>query len=110
MAAPIPPYPQGRSLLAGKTVVVTAAAGTGIGFSAAKRAVEEGATVLMSDFTNAVWAKRPTGSPPNAASAPQPFVCDVTSQDQVDAPSRCRAGRAGPCRCADQQCGAWRRG
>ena len=37
-----PVYPAGRSLLAGKTVLVTAAAGTGIGFATAKRCVEEG--------------------------------------------------------------------
>jgi 3-oxoacyl-[acyl-carrier protein] reductase len=48
---PIPPvYPPGRNLLAGKTVLVTAAAGTGIGFATAKRAVEEGARVVVSDI------------------------------------------------------------
>ncbi|MBC7493291.1 MAG: short chain dehydrogenase, partial [Novosphingobium sp.] len=41
----LPTYPPPRDLLKGKTVVVTAAAGTGIGFSAAKRAAEEGATL-----------------------------------------------------------------
>ena len=46
----IPAYPEPRGLLKGKTVVVTAAAGTGIGFAVAKRAAEEGATVLISDF------------------------------------------------------------
>ena len=45
-----PPYPPGRGLLAGKTVLVTAAAGTGIGFATAKRAVEEGARVVVSDI------------------------------------------------------------
>ena len=40
----------GHGLLAGKTVVVTAAAGTGIGFSSARRALLEGADVLVSDF------------------------------------------------------------
>ena len=45
-----PTYPEPRGLLKGKTVVITAAAGTGIGFSAAKRATEEGAEVLISDF------------------------------------------------------------
>jgi len=45
----IPPYPPGRQLLAGKTVLITAAAGTGIGFAVAKRAVEEGARVMISD-------------------------------------------------------------
>jgi 3-oxoacyl-[acyl-carrier protein] reductase len=45
--APTPP--PGHGLLTGKIVVVTAAAGTGIGFATAKRCVEEGATVVLSD-------------------------------------------------------------
>ena len=44
-----PTYVTGHGLLAGKRVLVTAAAGTGIGFQAAKRCVEEGATVVVSD-------------------------------------------------------------
>jgi 3-oxoacyl-[acyl-carrier protein] reductase len=44
-----PPYPTGHGLLAGKTVLVTAAAGTGIGFATAKRCAEEGAVVAISD-------------------------------------------------------------
>ena len=47
---PAPPYPASHGLLAGKTVLVTAAAGTGIGFATAKRAVEEGARVVVSDI------------------------------------------------------------
>ena len=48
---PTPPtYPPGRGLLAGKTVLITAAAGTGIGFATAKRAIEEGARVVVSDI------------------------------------------------------------
>jgi 3-oxoacyl-[acyl-carrier protein] reductase len=82
----IPAYPEPRGLLKGKTVVVTAAAGTGIGFSAAKRAAEEGATVLISDFHErrlgeaADRIAEETGTP-----RPATFVCDVTAQDQVDA-------------------------
>jgi 3-oxoacyl-[acyl-carrier protein] reductase len=45
----LPPYPAGHQLLAGKTVLVTAAAGTGIGFATAKRCAEEGAVVAISD-------------------------------------------------------------
>jgi 3-oxoacyl-[acyl-carrier protein] reductase len=45
-----PPYTPGHRLLEGKTVLVTAAAGTGIGFAVAKRCVEEGATVMVSDI------------------------------------------------------------
>ena len=37
-------------LLAGKTVLVTAAAGTGIGFATAKRCIEEGARVAITDI------------------------------------------------------------
>ena len=85
MAAPIPAYPQGRNLLAGKTVVVTAAAGTGIGFSAAKRAVEEGATVLMSDFHERRLGEAADRIAAEFGQRPATFVCDVTSQDQVDA-------------------------
>ena len=44
-----PDYPTGKEMLAGKTVVITAAAGTGIGFATAKRCIEEGATVFVSD-------------------------------------------------------------
>ena len=46
---PVPTYVEGHRLLEGRTVVVTAAAGTGIGSAVARRCVEEGATVLISD-------------------------------------------------------------
>ena len=46
-----PPYVEGHNLLAGKSVLVTAAAGAGIGFAAATRAAQEGARgVVVSDI------------------------------------------------------------
>ena len=42
-----PPYVAPHGLLKDKTVLVTAAAGAGIGFSAAKRAAEEGFKALF---------------------------------------------------------------
>ncbi len=42
-----PPYVAGHQLLAGKSVLITAAAGAGIGFAAATRAAEEGCRGLM---------------------------------------------------------------
>lgn len=42
-----PDYVKGHGLLQGKSVLITAAAGAGIGFAAAKRALEEGCRALM---------------------------------------------------------------
>jgi 3-oxoacyl-[acyl-carrier protein] reductase len=53
-----PPYVKGHNLLAGKSVLITAAAGAGIGFAAATRAVEEGArAVMISDVHEGRLAK-----------------------------------------------------
>ncbi len=53
-----PPYVKGHQLLAGKSVLITAAAGAGIGFAAATRAVEEGArAVMISDVHEGRLAK-----------------------------------------------------
>lgn len=85
MSVPVPPYPTPLGMLKGKTMVVTAAAGTGIGFAVAKRAAEEGARLLISDFH-----ERRLGEAADRIAAevgcerPATFVCDVTSQDQVD--------------------------
>lgn len=81
-----PAYPPPRNLLAGQTVVVTAAAGTGIGFAVAKRAAEEGARVLISDFH-----ERRLGEAADRIAAetgcarPAAVLCDVTRQEDVDA-------------------------
>jgi 3-oxoacyl-[acyl-carrier protein] reductase len=74
-----PPYVEGHGLLAGKTVVVTAAAGAGIGFAAAKRCAEEGATVLLSDKHERRLAEA-------ADSLAMPAIpCDVTDEASVQA-------------------------
>jgi 3-oxoacyl-[acyl-carrier protein] reductase len=79
-----PTYPTPRDLLKGKTVVVTAAAGTGIGYSAAKRAVEEGATVLISDFHERRLGEAADRIAAETGTRPATHVCDVTDQAQVD--------------------------
>lgn len=80
-----PAYPVGRNLLAGQTVLVTAAAGTGIGFAAAKRCLEEGASVLISDIharrLGEAVERLQAVAPGRVYSRP----CDVTRQDEVDA-------------------------
>lgn len=53
-----PPYVAGHNLLAGKSILITAAAGAGIGFAAAVRAAEEGArAVYISDVHEGRLAK-----------------------------------------------------
>src|SRR6056297_147007 len=42
-----PAYVAGHGLLRGKTVLITAAAGAGIGFAAATKAVEEGCRAIV---------------------------------------------------------------
>jgi len=73
-----PAYPAGRGLLAGKTVLVTAAAGTGIGFATAKRCVEEGARVAISDIH-----ERRLRESADAIGA-HAVLANVTSQADVD--------------------------
>ncbi len=76
----------GHGLLSGKKVVVTAAAGTGIGFATARRALLEGGDVLVSDFH-----ERRLGETVDKLAAEFPsqqvesVVCDVSSTEQVDA-------------------------
>jgi 3-oxoacyl-[acyl-carrier protein] reductase len=49
MTSPAPAPPPGHHLLAGKVVAITAAAGAGIGAATARRCLEEGASVVVSD-------------------------------------------------------------
>jgi 3-oxoacyl-[acyl-carrier protein] reductase len=79
------PYVQGHNLLADKVVVVTAAAGTGIGSAAAQRCLEEGASVLISD-----WHERRLGETLDKLAADHgskvaAVPCDVTDEAQVQA-------------------------
>jgi 3-oxoacyl-[acyl-carrier protein] reductase len=73
----------GHGLLDGKVVVITAAAGTGIGGAAARRCLEEGARVMISDQ----HARRLAGTLDELAAehhdrvASQP--CDVTDEAQA---------------------------
>ena len=80
-----PPYPAGRGLLAGKTVVVTAAAGTGIGFATARRCAEEGARILISDLHERRLAEAVDKIEAATGVRPAQQRCDVTRQAEVDA-------------------------
>tara|TARA_B100000686_G_scaffold237676_2_gene245748 strand:- start:2834 stop:3610 length:777 start_codon:yes stop_codon:yes gene_type:complete len=78
----LPPYPPSRNILEGKSVVITAAAGSGIGFATAKRCAEEGASVMLSDWHErrlheSVEQLRQIGFDVSGT------VCDVTKEDDV---------------------------
>jgi 3-oxoacyl-[acyl-carrier protein] reductase len=75
----VPPYPTGHALLAGRSALVTAAAGTGIGFATAKRLLEEGAFVVISDKHERRLAE-------SAEQLGVPSIpCDVSDEAQVQA-------------------------
>ncbi|HVM40004.1 MAG TPA: SDR family oxidoreductase [Acidimicrobiia bacterium] len=81
MSAASPPSPpSGRGLLEGKVVVVTAAAGAGIGVAAARRCADEGATVVISDTHERRLAE--TAADLGGVLA---VPCDVTDDSQVRA-------------------------
>src|SRR5690242_5268824 len=84
MAQPTPPYVEGHGLLAGKHVVVTAAAGTGIGFAVAKRCAEEGARVLISDIHERRLGEAVERLADETGARPASVRCNVTQQADID--------------------------
>jgi 3-oxoacyl-[acyl-carrier protein] reductase len=117
-----PAYPESHGLLQGKTVLITAAAGAGIGFAAAKRCVEEGARVLISD----IHEKRIAAASEELAKiagGSVPFrLCNVTVEDDVRSLVQAaidelghvdvlinNAGLGGTCNVVDMQDDEWLR-
>jgi len=79
-----PTEPAGRDLLAGKVAVVTAAAGTGIGHATARRFLQEGATVVISDAHQRRLAEAADElTELGGGTAPLAVPCDVTVEEQV---------------------------
>jgi 3-oxoacyl-[acyl-carrier protein] reductase len=76
---------EGHGLLTGKVVVVTAAAGTGIGSSVARRALAEGADVVVSDHHERRLNETREQLSALGQGRVEAVVCDVTSTEQVDA-------------------------
>jgi len=85
MTVPTPTPPSGHGLLRAKTVVVTAAAGTGIGFAVAKRCVEEGARVLISDLHERRLGEAAAKLADASGRLAPSLLCNVTRQEEVDA-------------------------
>ena len=82
-----PPYVEGHGLLKNKSVLITAAAGAGIGFAAARKAIEEGCrAIVISDIHerrlgDAVDRLREIGPDTPVRG----LLCNVTQEDEVQA-------------------------
>ncbi|MER7162359.1 SDR family oxidoreductase [Streptomyces lydicus] len=81
-----PRYVPGHQLLAGRSAVITAAAGAGIGGATARRFLEEGARIVVGDshtrrLTESAAALAGEFGADRVAALP----CDVTDEDQVGA-------------------------
>ena len=124
MSKEIPGYIAGHQLLAGKHILITAAAGAGIGFAAAKRAMEEGAaSLVISDVHEGRLQQAvETLASVNKQCAVRGIVADVTNQEQVqhlvDEAEQFsggvdvlinNAGLGGTCRLEDMSDEAWHR-
>ena len=83
--AQAPEEVRGHGLLEGKVVVVTAAAGTGIGSATARRALAEGADVMISDHHERRLGETRDELIALGLGRVEAVVCDVTSTAQVDA-------------------------
>ena len=77
-----PIYPEARDLLKDKAVIITAAAGSGIGFATAKRCAEEGAKVLLSD-THEKRLSTSVASLHSENYEAYGLPCDVTKEKEV---------------------------
>lgn len=119
-----PKYVQGHNLLDGKSVLITAAAGAGIGFAAAKKAMEEGCRGLyISDVHEGRLAKAiDTLQEINKSTPVFGKLCDVTNEEDVqalvgDAESQLKnvdvlinnAGLGGTCKLVDMPDDQWSR-
>jgi 3-oxoacyl-[acyl-carrier protein] reductase len=80
-----PSPPPGRDLLAGKAVVITAAAGTGIGSATARRCLAEGARVVISDHHARRLAAIRDELAGEYGDRVRSAVCDVTDEGDVEA-------------------------
>ena len=79
-----PKYPEGRNLFQDKNILITAAAGSGIGFSTAKRFLEEGANIFISDvhkgrLDEAIDALRNLN-----LGKVNGCLCNVTNDEEID--------------------------
>ena len=79
-----PKYPEGRNLFVGKNILLTASAGAGIGFSTAKRFLEEGANVFISDVHQGRLDQAIENLKSLKLGEVDGCLCNVTSDEEID--------------------------
>ncbi|MCI5074464.1 SDR family oxidoreductase [Oricola sp.] len=81
-----PAYVEGHDLLKGRSVLITAAAGVGIGFAAARRAIEEGCRAIMiSDIHERRLNEAADKLRALGGAEVHARLCNVTVEDDVQA-------------------------
>jgi 3-oxoacyl-[acyl-carrier protein] reductase len=80
-----PKYPEGRNLFVEKNILLTASAGAGIGFSTAKRFLEEGANVFISDVHQGRLDQAIENLKSLNLGDVDGCLCNVTSDEEIDA-------------------------
>ena len=90
-----PKYPEGRNLFIGKNILLTASAGAGIGFSTAKRFLEEGANVFISDVHQGRLEQAIENLQNLNLGEVDGCLCNVTSDEEIDAMFRQALARYG---------------
>lgn len=82
-----PAYVEGHGLLVGRSVLITAAAGAGIGFAAARRAIEEGCrSIMISDIHERRLDEAADRLRAVRSDVPvHARMCNVTREDEVQA-------------------------
>lgn len=83
----IPEYVPGHNLLQDKSVLITAAAGAGIGFAAARRAIEEGCRAVMISDIHQGRLEAAVENLKELSDGQDVYgqLCNVTNEDEVQA-------------------------
>ena len=79
-----PKYPEGRNLFQDKNILITAAAGSGIGFSTAKRFLEEGASIFISDVHQGRLDEAIDGLRKLDMGEVNGCLCNVTKDEEIE--------------------------
>ena len=87
MSIAVPPYVPGHGLIKDRSVLITAAAGVGIGFATARKAIEEGCRAIMISDVHERRLAEAAEKLSALSSSVKVYqqLCDVTREDQVQA-------------------------